>query len=365
MGDRGLASYNQLLEVAAAIDREWRAYDNNCEAFPEIVWRLTDDLDVSALGELAELTALLDHPYVASIQEPSTFSDLYLKLYDNGRFWIEVLNWWGSDINIHDHNFSGIQFQLAGSSLNVVYRFDIEMRLTNLDVGVLAIAKAEIWNAGTRSVVQPGRVEPHNVSHLDSPTVSLLIRTHPVALYGHQSNYLPPDLTGNYGVADIVFRKKVGALRLAARGDIARFNSMFAEVITTGTHADNLFTMLKTADVLFHPDHVGLVSDYASRGELEERIVRCVAYYRAQHYVANSLKYQPDVTGDDLVTIGMLASAYDRATFERIGTLLDGADARVDSSTRLACLRSHLRDDHVGQYDRVVELLGLMTPPAA
>ena len=224
-----------MLEVARSIEREWLAHDNDCDQFPGIVYRLTEKLDLSEFGDLSNLPALLQNPYTASLQRPSTFSDLYLKLYDNGRFWIEVLNWWGSDINVHDHNFSGVQFQLKGNSLNVGYHFDAKERMTNLNFGELSVVDAEIWKKVTARLSEPGTIAPHNVSHLDVPTVSLLIRTHPVLAYGHQWNYLAPGVTGNYGVADIIFRKKVGALRLLSKGPRDDFHRTVRKVLQSQT----------------------------------------------------------------------------------------------------------------------------------
>src|ERR1700744_3691045 len=112
------ASHQALLAVMPKIEKAWRRFDNNCAYFADIVYEHTRDLDLSPFGELSNLTRLLQDPSVASIQQASLFADFFFKLCDNGLFWIEVLNWWGSDINIHDHDFSGMQFQLKGDSLN-------------------------------------------------------------------------------------------------------------------------------------------------------------------------------------------------------------------------------------------------------
>src|SRR5688572_17451273 len=81
------------------IDAEWRRSDHDVEAFPEIVLRGTNGLDLAFFGELANITQLLEDPYVAHLQKLSSFSDVYLLLWHNSRFHVEVLNWWGSDIN--------------------------------------------------------------------------------------------------------------------------------------------------------------------------------------------------------------------------------------------------------------------------
>src|SRR5689334_3210227 len=102
------ALLDELFHRCDDIDQEWQRKGLGLEEFPELVWERTRDLDLRPLAALPSTVALLDRPEIARHQESSSFSDLYLRLYDNGHFWIEVLNWWGSDINIHDHDFSGV-----------------------------------------------------------------------------------------------------------------------------------------------------------------------------------------------------------------------------------------------------------------
>lgn len=312
------AQYRDLLEVTKDIEDAWRKQENDCEAFAQIVWERTTDLDLSAFGEISNVPELLETAAIASLQIPSTFSDLYFKLYDNGKFWVEVLNWWGSDINVHDHNFAGVQFQLKGQSLNVVYSFEREIDTSGLAIGKLSIASAECWNEGDRSIVMPGRIQPHNVSHLSVPTVSLLIRTHPNPAYGAQNNYLAPDVAGNYGVADIVFRKKVGALRLLANGHKDDFNRAFRQVLSHQNHTENLFTLLKMVDLLFAAEHVHLLHEYALQGELEALLVRSVAYHRAQQVLTNTIKYAPGLSQEEVLAVSVLSSAYSQTSLDEI-----------------------------------------------
>lgn len=351
-------AYDGLIDVAQRIDAAWRQRDYDHEVFPQIVWDVTDGFDTSAFGNLSDLATLIDHPYVASLQIPSTFSDLYLTLFNNGRFWIEVLNWWGSDINPHDHNFTGVQFQLKGKSLNVIYGFSPEINLPNLAIGKLGVTRAEMWTEGFRSLVLPGAAEPHNVSHLDVPTVSMLIRTHPVALLGHQNNYLAPDMTGNYGIADIRFRKKVGALRLLGRSQPSEFQKTFRAFINDSPHVDSLFLMLKTMDFLFSPDNVHLLEEYAAHGALEQRMVNAVAYAKAQDFLTNVVKYTPCLTADDILAVSILASSFNQESFDTICHSLSGLGLHVNQES-IAAVSAKLSPAHRAQFERIHELFGI------
>ncbi len=351
--------YRDLLEATRAIEADWRAEGNVCEAFPEIVWQRTAGLDLTPFGDIANVPELLETAAISSLQLPSTFSDLYFKLYDNGKFWIEVLNWWGSDINVHDHNFSGVQFQLKGRSLNVIYRFESEISTPGLSVGELFVASAEMWNEGDRSIVRPGSVQPHNVSHLDVPTVSLLIRTHPQAVYGGQRNYLAPDLAGDYGVADIIFRKKIGALRLLARGKPADFHRAMRRVLAGQNHTENLFTLLKVMDLIFDQDHIELVHEYAARGELETMLVRAVAYHRAQEFLTNTVKYVARLTETEKVTVAALAAAHSQSSLDEIVRQLAGKGMSLAMTEVLPSIHSKLPADVEPQFRACLDLFGI------
>jgi hypothetical protein len=351
--------YDELLAACRAIESAWLRCDNRCEDFAAVVLQHTEGLDLSPFGDLCHTPALLSHPYVASLQRPSTFSDLYFKLYDNGRFWVEVLNWWGSDINVHDHNFSGVQFQLRGASLNVVYRYQVQHALSNLTLGRLEVARAELWQPGARSLVRPGAAEPHNVSHLDIPTVSLLIRTHPQPALGQQNNYLAPDVSGNYGIADIIFRKKIGALRLLARGPRSEFQRTLRATLERQTHAENLFTLLKLLDIVFRPEHAGLLLDYARRGALEHRLLNAVAMHRAQDYLSNSIKHVAGLNRDEILLVCLLASSFDRDSWLAIRASLRAQGMEPDCERSHAGLRRKLHGAQRQQFDNILSLYEL------
>lgn len=352
--------YRELLEAAKKIEAAWRLEGNCCTAFPAIALERTSHLDLSPFGNLANLPELLENPAISCLQQPSTFSDLYFKLYDNGKFWVEVLNWWGSDINVHNHNFSGVQFQLRGRSLHVTYRFEEADRIAaDLAFGTLSVTSAELWNVGDHSVSLPGIEHPHNVSHLDTPTVSLLIRTHPRQECGGQNNYFAPDIAANYFVADVVFRKKIGALRLLARNNSTDFGATFHRVLAHHTHTENLFTLLKLIDLIFTPERVGLVEEYGSTGTLESRIVRAVAYHRGQQLLANTIKNVRGLTEEEVLVTSVLSCAFSRPSLETILSHLAAGGVQLDISKLVPAIESKLSEALRVQFRGVLELFGL------
>lgn len=352
--------YQSILDVAKEIEEEWRKFDNEITFFPQIALEKTKNLDLSELGNLENIPILLENPYIAAIQDPSPFSDFYFKIYDNGRFYIELLNWWGSDINIHDHDFSGVHFQLKGKSLNVKYQFSEDISYGQLSFGTLSVKSAEIWNAGNTTIILPGAFEAHNVNHLDVPTVSLLFKTYSNAAFGPQKNYFPPFLKAEYGVVDIRCRKKIAVLRLLSRKDPKIFHKTFKQVIKSQTNTENLFTMLKMVDILFQNQHVSLINDYASfGGEIENAITTAIAYYKAVYFLNNIRKQMDDLSNEEILAVSVLSSSYDANSLRLILRYLENQTPNFNFPATINLINDRLSTDLGKQFDNILNLYNI------
>lgn len=352
----------RLLEFAEDLDHDWRKDDCSCEAFPDLVLRLSSNLDLRHFGDLPFLLEVIDEPSVRATQFPTSFSDLHVNLFDNGRFVVEVLNWWGSDINIHDHDFSGVQFQLVGDSLNVVYKFDGEDKRGRLTFGKLSVARTELWHPGNRSLVRPGRQEPHIVNHIDYPTVSLLVRTVPLKAYGPQRNYFPPSASADYGVADTVHRKKVVGLKLlAAQPD--EFRRVFRRIVAAASPTQLLFVLIKLVDVLFRPQYVDLLNELGAKNAPTSRkaAVTSAAYLRAALFLTTRLKWLPELDYECRLALSALASGYDQTSFDEIRAAL-ATLAGSDVLETLSDIGNRLSVQDRQEFDNVFRLLNIRRP---
>lgn len=353
------AAIEQLDRICRHIETEWRLTDNDVTAFPDIVMKWTAGLDLSAFGDLANITALMAVPNIARMQEMTSFSDMYLMLWHNGRFHVEVLNWWGTDINVHDHNFSGVQCQLTGLSLNVLYDMPCEGRNSRLRRGAIGVRSAELWQPGDRSYVRPGGQDPHTVHHLSTPTVSLLFRTIPTPDFGPQLNYFPPSVAASYTVADTPFRIKASALRLLARGPAAQFHQVFREVIAGQTATENLFTIIKMTDLLFERAHVGLLHAFAEQGEQQRAIVEAAAFRRATLFLLETLKPLPGLEQDEVMALSILGAVFDSEGLDTVLSCLASAGHVIDFYGALARLHQRLAPAHRTELEKVVHLFEL------
>lgn len=301
-----------LRRVCEDINADWGRCNRTLESFPEIVWAHTESIDLTPLGDLENILTLLEDPDIARHQQPSSFSDLYLKLVDNGHFGVEILNWWKSDINVHDHDFSGVQFQLAGDSLNIQYSFSSNIEYEGVNFGWLSVNQATRWTRGSRSLVLPGRQAPHNVCHLGFPTVSLLIRTHPNISYGPQWNYFSPGVSSSYGIADACFRKRLKGLRLLARGsNVQAFEYAFRTYMAGANLRQVLFSLLKMIDFIFEEGSVHLVHELleSNRPYISD-VIRAVAIHRAAE-VIKSYRWSPNFDARSRELFAILGSTFD------------------------------------------------------
>ena len=342
------------------IDAAWAAAGRGLEPFPDIVREHTARLDLTPFGALEDLVELLEEPAVADYQRLSSFSDLYLRIFDNGRFWVEILNWWGSDINIHDHDFSGVQFQLKGDTFNFLYDVEATEVVEGVSVGEIRLRAAERWVEGGTSVVLPGRLAPHNACHIGMPTVSLLIRTHPRPSYGPQWNYFPPSIAASYGVADVCFRKRVGALRLLSRGEDPRaFHRAFRDYVRGLSLNQVLFVLVKMIDVVFESAHVELILELAESGRPRiSEVIRAAASHRAAEIV-KSLRWDPRIDAGDREVIAVLGSSFDveSARLALRGCGLDSCDLSISHSVGQAA--SSMPSGHRRQFLNALKVFGM------
>lgn len=240
--------YNQLLSICSEISKLWQEDNYDSNVFYKSVLKSSQGANFSALADIENQMYLLEEPYVRRLQHPSTFSDFNFQIYNDGRFFVEILNWYSGHVNPHDHDFTAVQYQLKGKALNVLYDFEENERKGAITTGVRRIKDVVNWSTGGSSVVKFGDEDPHAVFHLNEPSTSLLIRTLPTPRAGFQNNYFP-NFKAKYYVNDAAQRKKLTSLDLI-RNDESSFSRMFWYYFENQSISENLFMMIKLSDIL-------------------------------------------------------------------------------------------------------------------
>ncbi len=349
---------DSLWEFCERVDAEWQKKNYDTHVFPNIVEALDAraHCDLDYFSDLRCLRSCLDIPKVAEIQRLSSFSDVYYRLFDNGRFWVEVLNWWGSDINIHDHDFSAVQYQLKGVALNVEYQFESNGSSSdNVAYGSFSVKEAKLWQAGGHSIVRPGRVAPHNICHIDHPTVSLLIRTHPDPNFGPQQNYFPPKVASSYGIADAVFRKNVKSLRLLATRSKSVFSETLADFARHRSDSQRLFAAIKMVDILFQEEHKGDLETLIGN---QRDLLESVSYFRVMEEI-KYFKNIADLSFDQKLALSVIGTAYDADSLDEICSQIFGSNAEKALLPSLMTLTQSVNRIDTLRIAKVIALYGL------
>lgn len=284
--------------LAAAIDARWREQDYSVYRFTDIAFEELKKRDLTREFSFAKLNDLLDRPEIRQIQIASEFSELHFKLFDNGRFYIEVLNWWDKDTSIHDHGFAGVLLQLEGTALNALYSFDDEAEVLSqtLRFGEIRLSGAELSRKGDMRVIPYGRAEKHAVIHIERPTVSLIVRTHPVADISPQLNYFPPNVLANHSASDIPLNKRVKYFKLLAGMDAAQFRAQLLATLSRSSRTDGFWLLMKLGELVFKPGRVELLRDWLAAApsvaerDARARIVAAVASRRASQFIVDRVK---------------------------------------------------------------------------
>ena len=350
--------YNDIIKLANEIEKEWYKYQYSSDEFYKIVWELSNKFDLSMLGDIKNQLQLLEHPSVRIQQHHSTFSDFHFQIFNNGRFLIEVLNWLGSHIDVHDHDFSGVQFQLKGNSLNVIYDFSCKKSYGAINFGELKIRKVNIWKEGSRSIVRNGSQDPHAVFHLSRPTTSLLIRTVPTPRYGSQLNYFP-SLSAYYYVNNIIQRKKLTALGLLADNSTSDFRKSFTRCINEQSYSENFFTFLKLSSVILTTKYEDLIHEYAKRGENESKIIENVIYNHAIDFFKRKASVNPNSSEEERISLYSVAASYGIENFLKLENNLIEFDKNLDIKKYLKIFNSKQNEESKIKINKLLRLFNL------
>ncbi len=182
-------------QLGRTVSARWQAANFSLERFPEIACAA---LEERPPAENVELSALL-RAFLLEDEQPfqtaSGFGQPELVVYDNPRFYIQILFWLDGTTDIHQHKFSGAFHVLAGSSIHSRFQFENAESVTaHMRVGDLRMIETHLLETGSTAPIVSGRGYIHSLFHLETPSATVVIRTHTDPGTGPQFTYLPPHL---------------------------------------------------------------------------------------------------------------------------------------------------------------------------
>jgi hypothetical protein len=178
------------------IQSRWHQHSFDNDYLPAIAM---EELNRDRLHEritLEDLTALMlqENPQ-AVLPMNELFGDAALTLYKAPRFFIEALLWTEGTTSIHQHQFSGAFSVLWGGSFHAQYRFELQKRINaSMGFGELKMESSELLQRGDVRGIEAGSKFIHALFHLETPSITLVVRTFSNHDSGPQYRYSPPGI---------------------------------------------------------------------------------------------------------------------------------------------------------------------------
>lgn len=182
-------------ELGNTILERWKQVNFSLEAFPELARAALDERPPAKKVKLPRLMQdfLLgeDQP----LQTDSDFGEPEIVVYSHPRFYIQLLFWMEGTTAIHQHEFSGAFHVMRGSSIHAHYDFEKAKAVTPyLRVGNVRLKEIEVLETGRTVPITSGSRTIHSLFHLDSPSITVVVRTQHDPGTGPQFNYMPPHI---------------------------------------------------------------------------------------------------------------------------------------------------------------------------
>ena len=180
-------------DLGRTVYERWKQENFSLPAFPGIARGALEEQNPAENVDLAALIRdfLLDDEQ--PFQSSAGFGQPELIVYDNPRFYIQVLFWLDGTTDIHQHEFSGAFHVMTGSSIHSRFEFEDARQITaHFRVGNLKLKETQLLETGSTVPIISGRSCIHSLFHLEMPSITVVVRTHSDPGTGPQFTYLPP-----------------------------------------------------------------------------------------------------------------------------------------------------------------------------
>lgn len=198
--------------LASDINKQWGKSNYSPNEFSKVAFSFLSDFHLSKLSDykhIAEKLMLAENLCPQS-SLGNSFGQPPLTLYTDDRFRIEMLLWHTGAATIHHHTFSGAFALVSGSTLHSLYQFKNEKKhFDHFCTGDVLLDHYELMSPGDVRIINPGQEMIHSTFHLDTPSVTLIIRTHSHPSFPIEYEYRPPGIAIDTRYVDPVLTKKI------------------------------------------------------------------------------------------------------------------------------------------------------------
>ena len=165
-------------------------------------------------------------------QTQSGFGEPELVVYDDPRFYIQILFWLEGTTDIHQHKFSGAFHVFEGSSIHAHFDFEKPQPISaHFRVGDLRMKDIQLLETGSTVPIVSGGGYIHSLFHLDMPSLTVVVRTHTDPGTGPQFTYLAPHLAVDPFFNDALTTRRKQLLDVLEKLDDPSYPALVREML--------------------------------------------------------------------------------------------------------------------------------------
>jgi hypothetical protein len=222
----------------------WKACNFDPAAFPRIARTL---LEEQPPHEHVDVADLIREFLLNDAQPPQTqsgFGQPELVVFEDPRFYIQLLFWLDGSTDIHQHEFSGAFHVLEGSSIHSRFEFAGARSVSaRLRVGNLELASTELLETGRTVEIESGRGFIHSLFHLETPSITVVVRTQSDPGTGPQFTYLPPHIAVDPFFQDALTNRRKQLLDVLETVGDPGYGGMVAEMLEESDFERGFFVL--------------------------------------------------------------------------------------------------------------------------
>jgi hypothetical protein len=219
-------------EMGRGILERWKRQNFSLAEFPDIALAA---LDRRPPSRHVDLPAFMRDFLISddqAFQTDSPFGEPEIVAYSHPRFYIQLLFWLDGTTAIHQHEFSGAFHVMHGSSIHAQYVFERARSVTPyLRVGDVKMKKIELLETGRTVPIVSGPGAIHSLFHLDSPSVTVVVRTQHDPGTGPQFNFLPPHVAIDPHHSDLLTARRNQLLEVLEQAEDPGYAEIVAGMI--------------------------------------------------------------------------------------------------------------------------------------
>jgi predicted metal-dependent enzyme (double-stranded beta helix superfamily) len=246
----GMISF--FTDMGRKVQERWKLANFSLEAFPALADAVLREMPPALHVGLPDLMRefLLNDDQVT--QSQSGFGQPEIVAFHDARFYIQLLFWMDGTTDIHQHEFSGAFHVMHGSSIHALYDFTDEQRVTpHLRVGELRMREIELLEQGRTVRIVSGSSTIHSLFHLDTPSVTVVVRTQHDPGTGPQFNYLPPHVAMDPVHADTLTLRRKQLLDVLEQTESEAYAGLVGEMLA-GLDFERGFFILQNSMARLH-----------------------------------------------------------------------------------------------------------------